>query len=68
MEIWIKIETGNAAFESENTETTRILKELASKLEYSFDDTVYLRDYNGNKVGFCACYEKPQKLINESEA
>lgn len=55
MTITIKIDTGNAAFSEagSGTETARILRELADRLdpELSRNDCRPLRDFNGNRVG-----------------
>jgi hypothetical protein len=48
--IVITIETVNAAFEDNQNEVSRILRELADKLE-SGQNPESLRDINGNKVG-----------------
>lgn len=48
--IKIEIETGNAAFKDDPNETSRILRELADKLEEGKTPT-WLIDANGNTVG-----------------
>ena len=48
--IKIEIETGNAAFKDDPNETSRILRELADKLEEGKKPT-WLIDANGNTVG-----------------
>lgn len=49
----LKIKTGNAAFEGDNEELARILRNLADKIIYlprsGFDGVV--TDINGNRVG-----------------
>ena len=52
--ITIQIETSNAAFidEGVQTETARILRQLADKLTtQSCEGLILLRDLNGNTVG-----------------
>ncbi len=52
-EIQIKIETTNDAFESDNYELARILREMADKLEnskFKAGDSFTMRDINGNTV------------------
>ncbi len=50
----------NAAMQEDRTsEVSRILRELANRVEQygvvnAFEGT-HLRDYNGNGVGFCEC-------------
>ena len=47
----IEIETGNAAFEDDrNMELARILRQIAERLENG-ENTGWVRDINGNKVG-----------------
>ena len=48
--IRIEIETSNAAFKDDPNETSRILRELADKLEEGKKPT-WLIDANGNTVG-----------------
>ena len=48
--IRIEIETSNAAFRDDPNETSRILRELADKLEEGKKPT-WLIDANGNTVG-----------------
>lgn len=47
----LDIELGNAAFEDDAGELSRILKELAEKLEDGSTEDGFVRDLNGNKVG-----------------
>lgn len=48
----IKIETENAAFnEGLETETARILRTVAGKLESGLHSEGICMDFNGNKVG-----------------
>lgn len=56
--ILITIDTENSAFEGDNvgSESARILRELASKIETSnlvstFDRSLWLKDVNGNRLG-----------------
>ncbi|WP_130537729.1 hypothetical protein [Thiomicrorhabdus indica] len=54
----VEIQTGNAAFElDEKAELSRILRELADKVEQGFEE-INLRDFNGNKVGFAELLSK----------
>lgn len=46
----LDIELGNAAFEDYAGELSRILKELAEKLEQGSKEDGFVRDLNGNKV------------------
>lgn len=51
----IEFKTSNAAFRTEDEnlneyEVARILKDIASKIEYGITSGVIM-DYNGNKVG-----------------
>ena len=50
----IEIETGNEAFADGNeaAELARILREAARKIENGHTE-FKLRDYNGNRVGYC---------------
>ena len=52
----VDIRTDNAAFEDDRDELSRILRELADKLEASTNPTEFdgmkLLDANGNTVGF----------------
>jgi hypothetical protein len=62
MRIVIKLETGNAAFEdNESQETVRILKKLCDKIDghphFSPGHSQPLRDINGNEVGSFDIYE-----------
>ena len=51
--IRIEIRTENEAFQEGEPEVTRILRDLADWLEVHPDETeIYLRDLNGNLVGF----------------
>ena len=50
IKIRIEIETINAAFRNDPNETSRILRELADKLEEGKTPT-WLIDANGNTVG-----------------
>lgn len=58
----LSIECGNAAFIDNGTgiETARILRELADKIEMSYNgrmpDEYYPRDENGNNVGKARFY------------
>lgn len=48
----VKITTDNAAFESNiPAECARILRELADRLDYDYEQDGTLRDSNGNTVG-----------------
>lgn len=54
MTITITIEADNAAFD-DSGEVARILRELAERIDGEADrelsNPIFLRDYNGNKVG-----------------
>lgn len=47
----LNIELENAAFEDDSSELSRILKELADKLDQGSTEPGSVRDINGNKVG-----------------
>lgn len=52
--ITITLHTDNSAFEEDPaTEVARILEELARRYRFAgeIEDTLYLRDINGNRVG-----------------
>lgn len=55
MKLSLSLNTSNAAFEAQSgTETARILRELADKLDGGDilpGESIPLRDYNGNTVG-----------------
>ena len=53
MNLTIKIDCGNAAFDDDPTaEVARIIRALADRMEGASPDEDYpLRDINGNKVG-----------------
>ena len=63
----IEIETGNAAFADGNeaAELARILREAARKIENGHTE-FKLRDYNGNRVGYCE-YEPSEEEEDDSE-
>ena len=68
MEVWLKIDTDNAAFsDGREIEVARILRETASKIEcqnhFSDGFDMPLRDINGNETGFIGLYAKPQILV-----
>jgi hypothetical protein len=50
MNFKLSIDCDNDAFEDCNTELSRILRELADKLDNGVTQAI-LRDYNGNTVG-----------------
>ena len=51
--IRIEMRADNAAFQEGESEVARILRDLADWLEIHPDETeIYLRDSNGNLVGF----------------
>ncbi len=50
--IVIKMKTDNAAFEEKTGEVSRILREIADKLDQGGSLFQTLYDSNGNKVGF----------------
>lgn len=57
MQLIIKMNMDNAAFDASGTEASRILRGLADKLELElssdpFDTNIGLRDINGNTVGY----------------
>ena len=62
MNITITINTGNAAFEDNPHEVSRILSKLADDLRgdpaVNMDGSITLRDINGNKCGFCEVDEQ----------
>lgn len=67
MEVWISITTDNDAFvDNETHEIARILVDLAGRIDghphFSDGHEQHLRDYNGNKVGFCSVYDEPHCL------
>lgn len=65
MEIWIKIELDNAAFQDgyQEHEVSRILTKALPMMPEQAGAEIPLRDINGNSVGFAGVYEKPQILI-----
>lgn len=60
----LRIETDNAAFDSEDgwsTEVARILRDLASRLDIGAFPNSVLRDVNGNNVG-AATYREGNQI------
>lgn len=64
----LNIETGNAAFEDgAYLEVSRILRELANRIEQTESMEHNLRDVNGNHVGSCN-YEADEEEEEEEES
>lgn len=69
MELWIKIELDNAAFEDGvSYEVNRILAKAMPILPDVAGAEIPLRDINGNEVGFAGIYELPQMLTSNNIA
>lgn len=57
----INIEMDNAAFdECESAEISRILHELADRMECGISPVTIIRDHNGNRIGQAEHYEESE--------